>query len=372
MKWLEYRELTRFEGISGGLLNVFMGAGKGVIILCRVVSDIVHKRQEDKKVGPTLIVVPKSLVPTIQGECAKFFGSQLRALVYFKEYLADKSTFESIKAAQFYQYHVVITTYDVIVGAAKKISKTNIQSSDIISQGPLLLMRIPWYRIIVDESHTFNNPKGTVFQSLLRVQSDHRIALSGTPIRNYEKDMYVQLKFLGMNTIKNPREWSEKIFIEHKFKEVIFTLEGKDVDLKLPLLTEIEVECVLHEKEQALYDKIFAFNKVMYQQFKGKTKPTIERGKPRFSDMLAAIIKLRKICCSLHLLKPEDIISLHYEGISSKIKKVLHILQDKIPPLEKVVIFTDWVKFLKLVAAVLPPQSFVLLQGSQKGAKIRL
>ena len=107
----------------------------------------------------------------------------------------------------------------------------------------------------------------------------------------------------------------------------------------------------------------------MYQQFKGKTKPTIERGKPRYSDMLAAIIKLRKICCSLHLLKPEDIISLHYEGISSKIKKVLHILQDKIPPLEKVVIFTDWVKFLKLVAAVLPPQSFVLLQGSQKGGK---
>ena len=260
VKWLEYRELTRFEGISGGLLNVFMGAGKGVIILCRVVSDIVHKRQEDKKVGPTLIVVPKSLVPTIQGECAKFFGSQLRALVYFKEYLADKSTFESIKAAQFYQYHVVITTYDVIVGAAKKISKTNIQSSDIISQGPLLLMRIPWYRIIVDvSSQTFNNPKGTVFQSLLRVQSDHRIALSGTPIRNYEKDMYVQLKFLGMNTIKNPREWSEKIFIEHKFKEVIFTLEGKDVDLKLPLLTEIEVECVLHEEATSTLRQNFRF-----------------------------------------------------------------------------------------------------------------
>ena len=43
IKWIEEREATRHEGISGGLLNVFMGAGKGIITLSRIVSDIVFK-----------------------------------------------------------------------------------------------------------------------------------------------------------------------------------------------------------------------------------------------------------------------------------------------------------------------------------------
>jgi SNF2 family DNA or RNA helicase len=366
VKWIEYRESIRFEGIKGCLLNVFMGAGKGLMVLCRLVSDLVHKTKSQIKVGPTLFIVPKSLVPTIKGECVKFFGSQLRVLVYFKEYLPDKSFFDSIQRNHFYQYHVVITTYDVIVAAAKKSVQPEIHSApECVSQGAILLLQIPWYRVIVDESHTFNNPKGTLFQALLQVRAEHKIALSGTPLRNYETDMYVQLKFLGMTTIDKPRQWSEKLFIEHRFKEVIFTLESKDADLKLPLLTETTVDCILSPVEQALYDKIFAYNKVIYQQFKGKT----QSGKRRFSDILAAIIKLRKVCCSLHLLKPEDRIDVHYEGHSSKIQAILATLETKIPPHEKVVLFTDWVKFLQLVAARLPPQSFLLLEGSQTGKK---
>ena len=85
--------------------------------------------------------------------------------------------------------------------------------------------------IIIDESHYIKNPKAKRTQFLLdnRDMFDHRLLLSGTPIKNKVDEFVSQLEFLGMENAQAVKEmeagklWNtlhqEKIFLKRNQRQ---------------------------------------------------------------------------------------------------------------------------------------------------------
>ncbi len=52
-------------------------------------------------------------------------------------------------------------------------------------------------RVICDESQKLANPKTMTYKCIMAVYGKYKWCLTGTPIRNYETDIWAQLRFCG-------------------------------------------------------------------------------------------------------------------------------------------------------------------------------
>lgn len=50
--------------------------------------------------------------------------------------------------------------------------------------------------IVLDESQNIKNSESLTFRSAIRLQSKHRLVLTGTPIENSLKDLWAQFHFI--------------------------------------------------------------------------------------------------------------------------------------------------------------------------------
>jgi len=57
------------------------------------------------------------------------------------------------------------------------------------------LYRIPFKVTVFDEAHALKNPKNNRYQRLLKVQTQRRLLLSGTPIQNNVQELLALLVF---------------------------------------------------------------------------------------------------------------------------------------------------------------------------------
>lgn len=355
VQWMREREKIEntFHGIRGGLWDIEMGLGKTLMTLLVIVSHLM----ESKNAAPTLIIAPKSLICNWRDEVLKFFGFGIRTLIYFPEMMEPKTLFQTITRTQLCQYHIIITTYETISRHAEKLGYLKYGVDKTVSMGPGLLFLPLFYRIVTDESHVFANPKGTFFKGLLLLNCEVKMAMTGTVIRNYDSDVFVQLRFLGFKTVTEVKKWSEKIYHELKLRNVIYSLTLKDAQIDLPPLHEENIDCPLDEVELKLYERFKSINRSLFEDMQKGV------GKRNMGLMLQAVTRWRQICVSCYLLPPEERIGITLPSLSSKLKKVQQVLQE-IPKGEKVVIFSNWTKALLLVQALLPPQNTLFVKSS--------
>ena len=52
--------------------------------------------------------------------------------------------------------------------------------------------------IVVDECHTIKSPSSTQSKNLLKLDAEYKIGLTGTILLNSPLDLYVPLKFIGV------------------------------------------------------------------------------------------------------------------------------------------------------------------------------
>jgi SNF2 family DNA or RNA helicase len=161
---------------KGGVLWMEMGLGKTFCAATVIASTIVLQRRT--KGNPTLYVCPKNILGTTQHEFTKFFGHQLRVLVY------HKASHKNVSAQQIQEYDVVITNYSSVVSHYRQ--KTN------------FFHLHPWFRIVLDESHEIRNKRTIKFKALFSLCSERRFCMTGTPIHNEISDIYHQLEFSGL------------------------------------------------------------------------------------------------------------------------------------------------------------------------------
>lgn len=158
-RWMEY--VT--ENNLGCCLADDMGLGKTL----QVITLLARMYPVEKK--QTLIIMPKSLLYNWKQEFAKF-----APMIKVDEYYGKDRRWLKVKDAQ-----VVLTTYHT---ARRDVEKLKEKKFGLI---------------VLDESQQIKTPTSQISKAVILLQSDKRIALSGTPVENNVLEMYSLFRFLN-------------------------------------------------------------------------------------------------------------------------------------------------------------------------------
>ena len=403
IKWMKTREDKK----KGGILSLYMGLGKTLTMTTLCMSEIhtpaiynieynCYLPSEEGEgmithMFPNLVICTKTIAYTWKNEIKQFYDDSCPYFHFHKDVL--KKNFDLLTYNDIKNYKVIITSYETISGIAKKYDMLDNSmflpkkpsSNDIKkAKGGLLLFKIPWNRIIVDESHLFSNPESSRFKSLIKLYGDKKWCLSGTPLRNYSSDLYSQLRFCGYNDIKSVKQFNVEVYNRNKLYEYLFTKNYKDTNIVLPPLIEHVIKIKLTDNEKEMYN-------IFYNETKKTIKEFLLNIEKDYSAVLALFIRLRQICISTYsILKDNNVSSgitkIIFEksnmlnwvedkygtsGInSSKITKIIEILNN-IPPTEKTLIFTSFKKVISIIKLAiskkLPNKKFLVLDGDVTG-----
>lgn len=94
------------------------------------------------------------------------------------------------------QFDVVITTYRSLASEFMPVDSKTGKDQSSLKEG---LFAVHWRRIVLDESHTIRSPNTKVARAACALAADSRWSLTGAPIVNNLKDLYSQIKFLGIS-----------------------------------------------------------------------------------------------------------------------------------------------------------------------------
>jgi len=393
LQWCLDRENQERCGIRGGMLSLVMGTGKTLIAVALTALTA------GKATTATLYVCNKSLLSVVYHEVTKFFGGRLKVLLYHRDLLGEN--FFGFTDQTPTKNHMIVVTYDTILTLAQcgnmlpKSKGRARKDRQRLGEVARIFFRVPWYRIVADESQKFSNHKSNIHNAMMLFPRGRRLCLTGTPIRNYQEDLFAQLRFCGLTTIQTMREWSIQAFRFHGLNEAILHISMEDADLDLPPKHQEVVEYLLNQWEGQLYQLFFATTQRTMQAFQDKEVPGMT-----FTTVLEQFTRLRQICIAPHLMTPQSkrttlnkadkqrlqpgsILGETYLeaetllrnpmsafGIgSTKIRGLVQICQERIPEEDKVLIFSEWAGAAHLASVALQqhfPDAVMFLDAQVK------
>ncbi|PSN59553.1 hypothetical protein BS50DRAFT_579946 [Corynespora cassiicola Philippines] len=179
-----------------GILADDMGLGK----TCQVIAFLSQLREE-KTPGPHLIIVPGS---TLENWCREFqhFSDQIRFTAYYgKQPERNQQQLDIEAGIENNDIDVIITTYDM---AYKKPDNA-------------FLRRCRPQACIFDEGHMLKNSQAQRYKSLMRLNAEWRLLLTGTPLQNSLQELASILAFLMPDVFQGVEEDLAVVF-KHKAK----------------------------------------------------------------------------------------------------------------------------------------------------------
>jgi len=384
------------HNVNGSIIRMEMGMGKTLMAIswCLMAPRPPRDDRYGYKGYPCLIVASKTvMIEWKQQGFEKFFDDRVSVLYFHKEYM-DKEEYESITMDKIVEYDFVVTTYDVIKTTARKFQKeledvlvigesNTLQSGKIVDvstrkyeqlnkkvKGVRLILNVPWERVVADESHCFANPTTAVFKSMMTIYGRYKLCLTGTPMRNYDTDVWSQLKWCGY-TGTTKTEWkSSGIYYmkEHDLNNVIYSISIEDSTIQLPPKTIIDKVNEFEGNEKKAYEFTLGVIRDVYDEMLSAMIG--------FMSVLALFTRLRQLCIAPYLItaqskrgnKEEDIETMGklnklYVGElskwihdrdgtagirSCKMTIILDILRS-IPKDEKVLVFSTFTSCLDLL-----------------------
>ncbi|TGJ79383.1 hypothetical protein E0Z10_g9380 [Xylaria hypoxylon] len=254
LNWMNLLHSKRFSGI----LADDMGLGK----TCQVISIIAHlvgtynKKSSGTRPWPFLVVVPPSVCENWMAEFERF-APELSVCPYLGK---DRRNMDPEEARD---NHVVLTSYSQVERAKEDLR---------------WLQDLNPYAAIFDEGHKLKNRKNLIYKQMMRVPTEWRLILSGTPVQNNLKELLTVLHFVEPNLFGDDIFDQLDIIFEakvpnkeiHNFaalaKERVsnaraimapFILQRrKEEVLDLAKKTEHNVVVDMHPKQKAIYKEV--------------------------------------------------------------------------------------------------------------------
>jgi SNF2 family DNA or RNA helicase len=253
-----------------------MGLGKTI----QFIALMLHLQENEVLEKPTLLVCPTSVLGNWERE-VKRFGPSLKTLVHH----GDKRSQGKAFAKAVKDKHLVITSYSLVYRDIKH------------------LQAVDWQGIILDEAQNIKNSDAKQSQAVRQLESQFRVALTGTPVENRLAELWSIMDFL------NPGYLGPKNFFQRRFAVPIerygdtdslktlrslvqpFILRRLKTDRSiiqdLPEKQEMTVFCGLTSEQAALYQKLVDQSLVDIESAEGIQR----RGM-----ILALITKLKQVC----------------------------------------------------------------------------
>ena len=313
--WLDY--LQRFG--FGGILADDMGLGKTI----QVLALLQRRRFRRQAKGPTLAVVPRSLVFNWLSEAEKF-TPRLRVLDY-------TGPGRHPLRAEFEQYDLIVTTYGTM--------RTDIAE----------LVEIEFDYVILDEAQAIKNAESQSSKAVRLLKSRHRLAISGTPIENHIGELWSLLEFLnpgmlGSDTVfkryagSSNVEGEDRGMLAKALRPFILRRTKSEVVKDLPDKTEATLYCDMEAEQKRTYDEL----RVHYRDaLLKKDSDELNRSK---IEVLEALLRLRQAACHPGLIDAEL-----NSSPSAKLDMLPPSLAEVVEEGHKVLVFSQFTSFLSIV-----------------------
>lgn len=337
VRWL--RRLREFG--LGGILADDMGLGKTVQAICALLD--IHAGK--KKVPPSLIVCPTSLVDNWKEELNRFAPS-LKVVTFVGIPGERRKLF-----AQTGNIDVFVTSYGLIQRDLEQFEK------------------IPFSYVMLDEAQAIKNRETRNARSVKRLNADYRLVLTGTPVENSLEDLwslfdFLMPGFLGSHDrflqtyIRSQREGEKAFeFLKKRIAPFVLRRMKQDVLEDLPPISHIIYHCYLHDEQQEIYREAAL-------RAKEELVTLVERDgfdKARL-HVLATLTRLKQICCHPSLVHKEA------SAPSAKYEMLQELLEGLIENGHKTVLFSQYTSMLGIIKADLEQKNIphLYLDGATK------
>uniref|UniRef100_A0A3Q2Y583 Helicase-like transcription factor n=1 Tax=Hippocampus comes TaxID=109280 RepID=A0A3Q2Y583_HIPCM len=224
------------------------------------------------------------------------FEEHLRADVKLRVYMyhgPDRNRSTKFLSSQ----DVVLTTYNVLHDVSSPLHDIN------------------WLRVVLDEGHVVRNPNTQMSKAVLDLKAKRRWILSGTPIQNSVKDLWMLLAFLRLKPF-DVREWWNRVIqrpVTQGDRAGLQNLQTlvKCITLRRTKTSEVNGRplVTLPEKSVCVEQvELSASEREEYELAHNEGRHTIGRYVAEgtvlrnYADVLAILMRLRQHCCHPDLL----------------------------------------------------------------------
>ena len=304
-----------------GILADEMGLGKSLQTISLLLSRALELAEY-----PALIVCPASLVYNWLAEFGKFAPSLKVAVLAG----AKASRMEVLADGAF---DVLITSYDTL-----RIDIADMSQMSFSYQ-------------VIDEAQYIKNHTTKAAKAVKAVVSQHRIALTGTPIENRLSELWSIFDYLmpGMlGSYKRFKELYETPIIggDEETSRRLRAKVGPFIlrRLKADVLSDLpdKLETVIHAKLEGEQARLYEAHETRLRQSLAHTSDDdLKTGK---IAVLAELTKLRQICCDPRLLYES------YKQHAAKMGAICELVQNAVDNDQKVLVFSQFTSFLSLIA----------------------
>jgi len=321
LAWLQF---LRAQNLSG-ILADDMGLGK----TAQTLAHLLLEKEAGRLDRPALIVLPTSLIFNWKHEAARF-APDLRVLSLHGP--ERKSRFAEIPGND-----VILTTYPLLWRDAGE------------------LMRYSYHLLILDEAQTVKNAQSRGAEAVRRIETRHRLCLTGTPLENHLGELWSQFDFLLPGFLGGSRQfarhWRTPIekqndsrrrdLLARRIRPFILRRKKEDVAQELPPKTIIVRNVELEGGQRDLYETVRAAMDVKVRDeiaSKGFSRSQIV--------ILDALLKLRQVCCDPRLVK---VGSARKVRERAKLDLLMAMLPELVDEGRRILVFSQFTSMLALI-----------------------
>lgn len=303
---------------GGAVLADDMGLGKTLQVLATLTA--MRMPRANKKL-PSLVVCPASVAHNWQREAARFTPG-------LKTVVIERGADRKVILEHLDQYDLVIKNYALTRRDSEYLEKQE------------------WLLVCVDEAQAIKNPVAAITKVVKGLRARYRIGLTGTPIENRAMDMWSIADFAVPGHLGTQARFEERVkgdskalhsYLRARLRPVLLRRLKQDVAPELPPRIEERLDCEMTPKQRQAY---LAEMKRARDLLAKRPDPALQ-GQARI-QMLAALTRLRQICCDPRLRGLGDL------G-SGKMTVLLETLQPLLEAGHKVLVFSQFVEMLKLL-----------------------
>lgn len=338
IEWMRQREKRGRP--HGGVLADDMGLGKTLSMLTLIAND-------EKVTHKTLIVCPLSLLNHWTSEVRKH-----NLPINLFKFHGNYNNFDD--TAQ-----VIATTYDTL----------RIHYKQLKTESALLTRH--WHRVVLDEAHIIKNHQTNVHAAACALSADNRWCITGTPIHNQHWDMYAIIHFLRCRPFDNLGVWrmlnqnnNNTNRIKSVVNKIVLKRNKAEIALDIPQHNVKYIYVKFDEVEKRVYDLLKNESKRAYDS---AVATTAGGGGDKINNMqyvLWLLCRLRQMCCHPALAKCANMLQesnlqeyahiFEFTYESSKCRRVIELVKRVLDtPDDKVVLVSQWVEFLQIIAGLL-------------------
>jgi SNF2 family DNA or RNA helicase len=323
----------------GGILADDMGLGKTL----QIITLLQYEKQMSGSCS-SIVVVPTSLIYNWCAEVHKF---------------APEMTITAVVGNKADRQHLI---------------KEGLSSDIIVTSYALMRRDIDEYMTfsfrycILDEAQHIKNPSSQAAKAVKQLVSNHRLALTGTPMENNLSELWSVFDFILPGYLRSHTKFVENYegpiikgdnsvlsSLSKQIKPFILRRLKIDVLKELPEKIEHVIEAELTEEQKKLY--VAYLEKAKGDLFKEINEKGYEKSQIK---ILSVLTRLRQLCCHPALFLD------NYEGDSGKLLLLKEIVEDSLVAGHRILLFSQFTSMLAIIKAWLieAEVDYLYLDGS--------